>query len=1237
MAKVRKPLGIRVLKGLGWTLGSIVGLLVVLQIVLVSGVATSVVNKFAADYVDGELSVGKVSANVFSRFPSVSLTLKDATLTYPHERFDAIERAHRDVRLLSGGRGEQMDTLASFKLLTVAVNPFPLMRGNVHVSKLILDGPRAFAKYFDEEKSNWDIFKFESDSLDEEDSSSFRINGINVRKIALTGHPNIVFCDLKDSLNAILRMKEMTLSGNVSTDDIFGGKLRFSLDSMFVAGRFKSDTLFFALDNLSLKEKDRKASVDMNAHAYARTRAFGRFKVPMSLMAQAEFPEDSVLSVSVSRLHANVAGIPFDAHGDARLHSDRYFIDAEATIDGFNLNNALRDYAVNVWDGAKDIQTTAKLTLTALAQGYYSKELGLMPDLAAQLVIPESSVSHSGFGVKGDIAVDIEAEAVADSPVYAKVNKFHAAIPGIAANAVASADDLLGKDPLFFLDLDLCAQLDSAMVFVPKDLGYWAEGDLDACLSGKIRKSQLSLEKFSRANISGLLISDGLYASSLKDTLEASIGPLQIELAAKGNKIDDSVEQGARMLSLTMDVDTLSASYKTMVLSGKTLHAMAQNSADILNSSRKATFYPFCGEVSAARLFLRDVDSTTVAVAGTKNSFRISPKAGNPDVPVLKLSSTNNRIFLRSAANRVGAKDLSLNASAVMNTHERKVRVKALQDSLARVYPDVPRDSLFHHMMRRRSSYSVPEWMQEEDFRRNDIHISLSDDLAKYYKEWDLSGNISLGKAMLSTPYFPLKNSLENVHGSFTNDRLDLKSFTLRSGQSDISAKGSLWGLRRAVLGHGIINLDMDISSDVLHANELLGAFDAGRKVDEQQLENLAQLDDDAFEQACQTDIDVSDSTATSLLVVPGNVNAKINLEANKIVYSTLDIDWMEAEIAMKERCLQVTNTVATSNMGDIYFEGFYSTKTKQNIKGGFWINLVDITAEKVIDLVPQIDTIMPLLKSFSGLLDCTMAATASLDENMNLLMPSMNGVVRITGKDLLIEDDETITHLAKLLMFRNKKKVRVDRMSVEGLLQDNKLEVFPFILNIDRYKLALSGIQNLDSSFKYHVSVMKSPLLFKFGINLFGDFDNWKWRLGKAQYRNSKKVPAFTKVIDQSTLNLTSSIHNIFEKGVDAAIAENEAQKNIAEFKESTNYVQAVDAPVDTLSGKDAKELQKYEKMYDGVEALGLDLDELTPESYDALDEETRVKLKDLGVTREWLAKRDSEDDSEDASAQDD
>ncbi|MBR6598904.1 MAG: hypothetical protein IKK88_01220, partial [Oscillospiraceae bacterium] len=96
----------------------------------------------------------------------------------------------------------------------------------------------------------------------------------------------------------------------------------------------------------------------------------------------------------------------------------------------------------------------------------------------------------------------------------------------------------------------------------------------------------------------------------------------------------------------------------------------------------------------------------------------------------------------------------------------------------------------------------------------------------------------------------------------------------------------------------------------------------------------------------------------------------------------------------MKERCILLTNTQALSNMGEIDLEGFYATRSKEDLKTGFSINFKDITAEKVINLMPSIDTLMPLLKSFGGMLNCEVAATADLDTNMNVVMPSINGIM---------------------------------------------------------------------------------------------------------------------------------------------------------------------------------------------------------------------------------------------------
>ena len=168
---------------------------------------------------------------------------------------------------------------------------------------------------------------------------------------------------------------------------------------------------------------------------------------------------------------------------------------------------------------------------------------------------------------------------------------------------------------------------------------------------------------------------------------------------------------------------------------------------------------------------------------------------------------------------------------------------------------------------------------------------------------------------------------------------------------------------------------------------------------------------------------------------------------------------------------------------------------------------------------------------------------------------------------------------MAKLLLFRNKKEGRIDKMTVEGMIKDSKLEIFPFILEMDRYTLGLSGVQNMDMSFRYHASLIRSPFLIKLGVDLYGpDFDNMKFKLGKAKYKN-RNVPVFSTVIDETKVNLVESIRNIFDKGVDAAFVDNSKQSAIEEHKKKIGYVQAVDQKMEELSEDEQKQLEEHEQ----------------------------------------------------------
>ena len=326
-------------------------------------------------------------------------------------------------------------------------------------------------------------------------------------------------------------------------------------------------------------------------------------------------------------------------------------------------------------------------------------------------------------------------------------------------------------------------------------------------------------------------------------------------------------------------------------------------------------------------------------------------------------------------------------------------------------------------------------------------------------------------------------------------------------------------------------------------------------------------MSDEDFMEEVLTDTLVAASSGSSLLVIPSNINADVTLEASAIKFADILIDNASAKLSAKDRCVQIIDTKASTSFGNVSLDGFYATRSKQDIMAGFDFRFMDITAEEVIDLVPALDTLIPMLKSFKGKLNCELAATAQLDTTMNILTPSINGVMRIGGKNMTISNDKDFESLAKILKFKDTNTGKIDAMTVEGVIKDNSLEVFPFVIQMDRYTMALSGVQNLDMSFKYHVSMIKSPMLFRFGVDFYGqDFDNLKFKLGKAKYKNAN-VPVFSAEIDKTRLNLSSSIRNIFEKGVENAIAEHQNQDAITEHKKAIGYVEAVDMEMEELS----------------------------------------------------------------------
>ena len=214
----------RIIKILLWIIGIWIGIMIAAQIVLSTSVLTNTVNKVAAEYVDGSISFGKANVSLFRRFPKVSMTLEDFSITYPAERFDSLERAGVQGHMLYHGCGEQEDTLASFKEFSASIRLLPLLRGKISIPHVNLVKPRIFAHSYDAQNANWNIFKIGSEedinTQEAEDTTSITLPSISVGHLSFTEHPHIVYTDSKDTIFAMIDLAKLVMNGGIRGGDV---------------------------------------------------------------------------------------------------------------------------------------------------------------------------------------------------------------------------------------------------------------------------------------------------------------------------------------------------------------------------------------------------------------------------------------------------------------------------------------------------------------------------------------------------------------------------------------------------------------------------------------------------------------------------------------------------------------------------------------------------------------------------------------------------------------------------------------------------------------------------------------------------------------------------------------------------------------------------------------------------------------------------------------------------------
>ena len=377
---------------------------------------------------------------------------------------------------------------------------------------------------------------------------------------------------------------------------------------------------------------------------------------------------------------------------------------------------------------------------------------------------------------------------------------------------------------------------------------------------------------------------------------------------------------------------------------------------------------------------------------------------------------------------------------------------------------------------------------------------------------WMPKGIVGFNRLRFRTPEFGLPIRMSKTAVTVDGPKITLKNASVRIGRSNMTATGDMMGVYRAMTKGEKLTAHLSLTSDLIDCNQLINSL--------------------SFPEDTTEVLTDSVPSEMKLFVIPRNIDFELQTDLKKVIFEKMLFENVHGAVDIKNQAIHLEDLSMRALDADMKAVMVYKAGSPRGGYAGFDFKIRNINIAKLVDFVPALDTIVPMLRSFKGRVMFDVAADARLDSAMNIRIPTLRSAIHIKGDSLVLMDGETFAEISKMLMFKNKKENVFDSISVNVTVHDGNVTVYPFLVEIDRYKAAIGGEQGLDMNFNYHISILKSPLPFKAGVNITGNLDKMKFRIGKAKYKDAV-TPAAVHRVDSTRMNMGNEIVNRFRRVV--------------------------------------------------------------------------------------------------------
>ena len=406
------------------------------------------------------------------------------------------------------------------------------------------------------------------------------------------------------------------------------------------------------------------------------------------------------------------------------------------------------------------------------------------------------------------------------------------------------------------------------------------------------------------------------------------------------------------------------------------------------------------------------------------------------------------------------------------------------------------------------------EYVLNTNLLKIDASLNQNKNKSDFLNKWNPTADFMLSDAVVKIDGLGDDIRVSNIDFLFNSSKLDFKKSTFSIGQSDLSLQGTVVGVNEWMEDHkNLMKGEMLLTSDMLNINEIMDLTSG-----------LGRSDVDKGQEQDQED---------NPFMVPEGVDFSFVVRTKKSLYDNFDLNDLSGGLTVKDGTLILQEVGFTNKAAEMQLTAMYQSPRKNNLFLAMDFHLLDVQINDLLHMIPYIDTLVPMLKTFDGQGEFHIGAETNLKSNYEPKISTLRAAADIEGKNLIVKDQFAFTNITDKLKVSTNGEYKVDSLDVQLTVFKDEIDLWPSQIAIGQYKVTLDGRMTLDKNGEYHLSVTDTPIFLpnRMGLKLSGPINDLEYEL---------EAPKFPTLYKPDKRNDTEQMYFELKKKIADRLKEN-------------------------------------------------------------------------------------------------